>query len=252
MLTTFCVIIKQKRSIMVSFYIATYNLDGDQITIDLCLSDRKYFISDISENKENVFNVKNGSNQYLLKDVTLNVHSTKRGALVIAPSVLKGNNKNFAEIKENLMNNSTVNFREGFDFVDFLKLYQMLSRSDGGFGMKDPKQFDILLDEFMIGLDPKFIYSQESNSSVVSNFNKWGIAHGFNEIVFGNREVKYELTKNEAEYFSEIMNYRLECVREDRSVDIAPDVNKYGYLKLDSPFKLIFDKRKHEDLSLEF
>ena len=237
---------------MVSFYIATYNLDGDQITIDLCLSDRKYFISNISENKENVFNVKNGSDQYLLKDVTLNVHSTKRGALVIAPNILSRNNENFAEVKENLMNNPDVNFREGFDFVDFLKLYQMLSRSNGGFGMKDPKQFDTLLDEFMIGLDPKFIYSQESNSSVVSNFNKWGIAHGFNEIVFGNREVTYELTKNEAEYFLEIMDYRLDGVYTDRRVNITHDVKKYGDLKLDSPFKLIFDKRKHEDLSLEF
>lgn len=237
---------------MVSFYIATYNLDGDQITIDLCLSDRKYFISDISENKENVFNVKNGSDQYLLKDVTLNVHSTKRGALVIAPSILNGNNKNFAEIKENLMNNPTVSFREGFDFVDFLKLYQMLSRSNGGFGMKDPKQFDTLLDEFMTGLDPKFIYSQESNSSVANSFNKWAIAHGFNEIVFGNREVKYELTKNEAEYFLEIMDCRLDGVYADRRADITSDVKKYGDLKLPSPFKLIFDKRKLEDLSLEF
>ena len=237
---------------MVSFYIATYNLDGDQITIDLCLSDKKYFISDISENKENVFNVKNGSDQYLLKDVTLQVYSTKRGILNIEPSVLNKNNENFAEVKKNLTNNDTSSFRDGFDFVDFLKLYQMLSRNNGGFGMKDPKQFDILLDEFMVGLDPKFIYSQESNSSVANSFNKWAIAHGFNEIVFGNREVKYELTKNEVEYFLEIMNYRLECIREDRSVDIAPDVNKYGDLKLDSPFKLIFDKRKHEDLSLEF
>ena len=237
---------------MVSFYIATYNLDGDQITIDLCLSDRKYFISDISENKENVFNVKNGSDQYLLKDVTLQVYSTKRGILNIEPSVLNKNNENFAEVKKNLTNNDTSSFRDGFDFVDFLKLYQMLSRSNGGFGMKDPKQFDILLDEFMVGLDPKFIYSQESNSSVANSFNKWAIAHGFNEIVFGNREVKYELTKNEAEYFLEIMDYRLDGVYTDRRVNITPDVKKYGDLKLDSPFKLIFDKRKHEDLSLEF
>lgn len=237
---------------MVSFYIATYNLDGDQITIDLCLSDRKYFISDISENKENVFNVKNGSNQYLLKDVTLQVYSTKRGILNIEPSVLNKNNENFAEVKKNLTNNDTSSFRDGFDFVDFLKLYQMLSRSNGGFGMKDPKQFDILLDEFMVGLDPKFIYSQESNSSVANSFNKWAIARGFNEIVFGNREVKYELTKNEAEYFLEIMDYRLDGVYTDRRVNITPDVKKYGDLKLDSPFKLIFDKRKHEDLSLEF
>lgn len=237
---------------MDSFHIASYNLKDDLVTIDLCLSDKKYFMSEILATRENVFNIENGSDQYLLKDVTLNVHSTKRGALVIAPSILSRNNENFAEVKENLMNNPTVNFREGFDFVDFLKLYQMLSRSNGGFGMKDPKQFDILLDEFMVGLDPKFIYSQESNSSVANSFNKWAIAHGFNEIVFGNREVKYELTKNEVEYFLEIMNYRLECIREDRSVDIAPDVNKYGDLKLDSPFKLIFDKRKHKDLSLEF
>ena len=237
---------------MVSFYIATYNLDGDQITIDLCLSDRKYFISDISENKENIFNVKNGSNQYLLKDVTLQVYSTKRGMLNIEPSLLAKNNKNFAEVKKNLTNNDTSRFREGFDFVDFLKLYQMLSRSNGGFGMKNPKQFDILLDEFMIGLDPKFIYSQESNSSVANSFNKWAIAHGFNEIVFGNREVKYELTKNEAKYFLEIMDYRLDGVYTDRKVNITPDVKKYGDLKLDSPFKLIFDKRKPEDLSLEF
>lgn len=237
---------------MVSFYIATYNLDGDQITIDLCLSDRKYFISDISENKENVFNVKNGSNQYLLKDVTLQVYSTKRGILNIKPSVLNKNNENFAEVKKNLTNNDTSSFRDGFDFVDFLKLYQMLSRSNGGFGMKDPKQFDILLDEFMVGLDPKFIYSQESNSSVANSFNKWAIARGFNEIVFGNREVKYELTKNEAEYFLEIMDYRLDGVYTDRRVNITPDIKKYGDLKLDSPFKLIFDKRKHEDLSLEF
>lgn len=237
---------------MVSFYIATYNLDGDQITIDLCLSDKKYFISDISENKENVFNVKNGSDQYLLKDVTLQVYSTKRGILNIEPSVLNKNNENFAEVKKNLTNNNTSSFRDGFDFVDFLKLYQMLSRNNGGFGMKDPKQFDILLDEFMVGLDPKFIYSQESNSSVANSFNKWAIAHGFNEIVFGNREVKYELTKNEAEYFLEIMDYRLDGVYTDRRVNITPDVKKYGDLKLDSPFKLIFDKRKHEDLSLEF
>lgn len=237
---------------MVSFYIATYNLDGDQITIDLCLSDRKYFISDISENKENVFNVKNGSDQYLLKDVTLQIYSTKRGILNIEPSILNKNNENFAEVKKNLTNNDTSSFRDGFDFVDFLKLYQMLSRSNGGFGMKDPKQFDILLDEFMVGLDPKFIYSQESNSSVANSFNKWAIARGFNEIVFGNREVKYELTKNEAEYFLEIMDYRLDGVYTDRRVNITPDVKKYGDLKLDSPFKLIFDKRKHEDLSLEF
>lgn len=252
MLTTFYVIIKQKRSIMVSFYIATYNLGGDQITIDLCLSDRKYFISDISENKENVFNVKNGSNQYLLKDVTLQVYSTKRGILNIEPSVLNKNNENFAEVKKNLTNNDTSSFRDGFDFVDFLKLYQMLSRSNGGFGMKDPKQFDILLDEFMVGLDPKFIYSQESNSSVTNSFNKWAIAHGFNEIVFGNREVKYDLTKNEAEYFLEIMNYRLDEIYTDRKADITSDVKKYGDLKLPSPFELIFNKRKPEDLSLEF
>ena len=244
--------LSKKRLIMTSFSIASYHLDDDLVYIEICMPNKKYVISDILENDENVFNVENGSGRYMLADVTLNVHSTKRGALVVAPSVLKTNAKNFAEIKENLANNPTVNFREGFDLADFLKLYQMLARSWGGFGLKDPKQFDTLLDEFMIGLDPEFIYSRESNGSLANSFNKWAIARGFNEIVFGNREVKYELTKNEVEYFLEIMNYRVDRVYTDRRVDIIPDIKKYGDLKLPSPFNSIFNKRKPEDLSLEF
>lgn len=237
---------------MNSFYIASYKLKDDLVDIDLCLPDKKYFISDILENDKTVLKVKNGSNQYMLKGITLQVYSSKRGTLNIEPSVLDENNKNFAEIKENLTNNDTGRFREGFDLADFLKLYQMSSRSCGGFEIKDPNQFDILLDEFMMGLDSRFIYSRKSEGDVVSAFNKWNLAHGFKEITFGNREAKYELTKNEAEYFLEIMNYRLDGVYTDRRVDIIPDVKKYGDLKLPSPFNSIFNKRKTEDLSLEF
>ena len=237
---------------MYSFYIASYNLKDDLVDIKLCLYNRKYFISSILETDKTVFNVENGSNQYLPRGVTLQVYSTKRGMLDIESSILNKNNENFAEVKKNLTNNDTSRLREGFDFVDFLKLYQMLSRKSGGFGIKDPKQLDILLDQFMMGLDSDFIYSQKSKGGVVSAFNKWNLAHDFKEVTFGNREAKYELTKNEAEYFLEIMNYRLDGIYTERRVDIISDVKKYSHLQPSSPFELIFNKRKPEDLSLEF